>query len=88
MTSITDIAYGGGDDLIDFPISGSHRRMGRPPLKVKPTVVRLPVADIARIRALVGETGLAKFVREAVETALDAKEKAAKKAAKDKKPKG
>ena len=44
--------------------------------------------NIARIRALVGETGLAKFVREAVETALDAKEKAAKKAAKDKKPKG
>jgi hypothetical protein len=60
--------------LIDFPISGSHRRMGRPPLNVRPIVIRLPVAAITRIREIVGESGLAQFVREAVENELKRRE--------------
>jgi hypothetical protein len=48
--------------------------MGRPPLNVRPIVIRLPVAAIARIRELVGESGLAQFVREAVENELKRRE--------------
>lgn len=44
--------------------------MGRPPLGNKPTQVRLPEEMKARVIALVGTYGLAKFIREAVEREL------------------
>ena len=44
--------------------------MGRPPLGMKPTTVRLPAETIRRIEQLVGNRQLAVFVREAVENEL------------------
>lgn len=45
-------------------------RMGRPPLGVRATTIRLSVQIIARIERLVGPNRLATFVREAVEEKL------------------
>jgi predicted DNA-binding protein len=60
--------------------------MGRPPLKpelkLQATVIRLPKATHERIKALVGEKKMAKFIREAVDHELRRRE------AKAKKPKG
>ncbi len=44
--------------------------MGRPPLGMKPTTVRLSVDTINRIKALVGNRRVAVFIREAVEKDL------------------
>lgn len=44
--------------------------MGRPPMQVKATVVRLPEDVRQQIRELVGDSGMAKFIREAVEREL------------------
>ena len=48
--------------------------MGRPPLKpelkLQATVIRLPKATHERIKTLVGEKKMAKFIREAVEREL------------------
>jgi hypothetical protein len=44
--------------------------MGRPPLNLKETKVRLPKATKERIKALVGNYGIATFIREAVENEL------------------
>lgn len=44
--------------------------MGRPPLGNKSTNVRLPEEMKARVVALVGTYGLAKFIRQAVEEKL------------------
>jgi hypothetical protein len=52
--------------------------MGRPPLGMKPTTVRLPVETIRRIEALVGNRRLAGFIREAVENELRRRETADK----------
>lgn len=49
--------------------------MGRPPLGNKPTQVRLPEDMKARVIALVGTYGLAKFIREAVLAELDRRER-------------
>lgn len=49
--------------------------MGRPSLGVKPTVVRLSEDDRGRIRELVGETGMAGFIREAVTEKLRREER-------------
>lgn len=49
--------------------------MGRPPLGNKPTQVRLPEEMKARVIALVGTYGLAKFIREAVENELKRRER-------------
>lgn len=51
-------------------------RMGRPPLHVKETKVRLTDEQRRRITALVGERGMAAFIREAVDAELDRREKA------------
>lgn len=48
---------------------------GRPSLNVKATQVRLPDKDRDRIRDLVGEQGMAAFIREAVERELKRREK-------------
>ena len=49
--------------------------MGRPPLNVKMTAVRLSEETRERIRALVGDNGMAQFIREAVERELRRREK-------------
>lgn len=49
--------------------------MGRPPLHVKETKVRLPEDARRRIEALVGPNRMAIFIREAVEAELDRRER-------------
>jgi Arc/MetJ-type ribon-helix-helix transcriptional regulator len=44
--------------------------MGRPPMQVKPTQVRLSEEVREQIRELVGDSGMAQFIREAVEREL------------------
>jgi predicted DNA-binding protein len=51
--------------------------MGRPPLGNKPTQIRLPEEVRERIREIVGEKGMAAFIREAVERELKRREKKA-----------
>ncbi|MQW90131.1 hypothetical protein GHJ82_25675 [Sinorhizobium saheli] len=51
--------------------------MGRPPLKVKPILVRLPDGVPERIDALVGKMKRAEFIREAVLKELERRERAA-----------
>ena len=48
--------------------------MGRPPLGMKATTIRLTVDTIRRIEAQVGNRQLAKFIREAVERELRRRE--------------
>lgn len=61
--------------LTNIPISDTPRRMGRPSLGVKPTVVRLPEEVREAIRELVGDSGMAQFIREAVERELKRRKK-------------
>ena len=61
--------------MTKIPISDTSRRMGRPPLGIKPTLVRLSEEVRERIRALVGDSGMAGFIREAVERELTRREK-------------
>lgn len=49
-------------------------RMGRPPLNVKETKVRLTDEQRARIEAIVGTYGMSKFIREAVDRELERRE--------------
>jgi predicted DNA-binding protein len=49
--------------------------MGRPPLGVKSTVVRLPMGLGERIDALVGRKRRAAFIREVVEREVERQEK-------------
>lgn len=65
--------------MAEFPIPDTARVMGRPPLGVKPTVVRLSQEVRDRIAALVGKTGMAKFIRDAVEAELRRREAASSK---------
>jgi len=51
------------------------RRMGRPPLNVKETKVRLTAAQRQRIEALVGPNRMAEFIREAIERELKRRER-------------
>ena len=51
------------------------RRMGRPPLNVEETKVRLNAGSKQRIATLVGENRMAAFIREAVEEKLRREEK-------------
>lgn len=48
--------------------------MGRPPLGMKATTIRLSVDTIRRIEAQVGNRQLAKFIREAIERELRRRE--------------
>jgi hypothetical protein len=61
--------------LAEKKISDSPARMGRPPMGVKPTLVRLPDGTAERIDALVGPNKRAEFIREAVERELKRREK-------------
>lgn len=49
--------------------------MGRPPLQLKSTIVRLGEGVAERIDALVGKQKRAEFIREAVDAALERREK-------------
>lgn len=51
--------------------------MGRPPMQVKPTVVRLTAEALERIDKLAGPNRRAEFIREAVERELKRREKGA-----------
>lgn len=61
--------------MTTFPVSDTPRRMGRPPLGIKPTQVRLSEDDRERIRELVGDSGMASFIREAVAEKLRREER-------------
>ena len=50
--------------------------MGRPPLNVKTTVIRLTESTRTRIERLVGPHRMAAFIREAVESELARRERA------------
>ena len=60
------------------PLADTAARMGRPPLSQKsvtqPTMVRLTTEVRKRIVELVGATGMAAFIREAIEEKLAASE--------------
>jgi hypothetical protein len=62
-------------DLTIFLESVTTRRMGRPPLKVKPMLVRLPEGTAEKIDALVGPQKRAEFISEAVERELKRRER-------------
>jgi predicted DNA-binding protein len=49
--------------------------MGRPPLGVRSTHIRLSEGQIERINALVGKQGMSQYIREAVEEKLARDEK-------------
>jgi hypothetical protein len=55
--------------------SDSPARMGRPPLNLDKTVIRLSAETRSRIEALVGKRAMAAFIREAVERELLRREK-------------
>jgi hypothetical protein len=55
-------------------MADSQEAMGRPPLGMKPTTVRLSAETISRIAALVGNRRIALFIREAVENELRRRE--------------
>ncbi len=55
-------------------MADSDRMMGRPPLGMKPTTIRLSTDTISRIEAIVGNRRLALFIREAVENELQRRE--------------
>ncbi|MFA5902026.1 MAG: hypothetical protein WC829_23255 [Hyphomicrobium sp.] len=61
--------------LTNIPVPDISRRMGRPPLGIKPTQVRLSEEVRERIRDLVGDSGMAQFIREAIERELMRREK-------------
>ena len=60
--------------MTDFPVSDSSVRMGRPPMNVKPTVVRLTQEALDRIEKVAGPNQRAAFIREAVDNELDRRE--------------
>lgn len=60
--------------IFDIQRRGRTRFMGRPPLNLKETKVRLPQATKERIKALVGNYGIATFIRQAVENELARRE--------------
>jgi predicted DNA-binding protein len=49
--------------------------MGRPPMNLKPTLVRLPLDVAERIDAIAGPNRRAEFIREAVEAELKRRER-------------
>jgi Arc/MetJ-type ribon-helix-helix transcriptional regulator len=63
--------------LTSIPGTVTARRMGRPPMNVKETKVRLNDDQPERIEALVGKNRMAEFIREAVERELKRREKKA-----------
>jgi hypothetical protein len=63
--------------LTEIPGTVTAGRMGRPPLHVKETKVRLSDDARQRIEALVGPNRMAVFIREAIENELRRRERLA-----------
>ena len=61
--------------MTDFPITVMRARMGRPPLNVKPTMVRLTEETRQRIEAIAGPNRMAEFIRDAIESELTRRER-------------
>lgn len=61
--------------MTNFPGTVTGSRMGRPPLGVKETKVRLTLDQIARIEVIAGPNRMAQFIREAVENELTRRER-------------
>ncbi|WBO24487.1 hypothetical protein [Sphingomonas abietis] len=58
-----------------IPPAHTDASMGRPPLGMKPTTVRLPVETLKRIEALQGkQRQIALFIREAIDNELRRRE--------------
>lgn len=53
--------------MTDLPISPTPARMGRPPMNVKPILVRLPEGTAEKIDEIAGKNRRAEFIREAIE---------------------
>lgn len=60
--------------LTDFQGTDRPARMGRPPLNVKETKVRLTDDQRQRIEAIVGPNRMAAFIRDAIEAELKRRE--------------
>lgn len=60
--------------LTNFSGTDTPTRMGRPPLNVKETKVRLTDEQRQRIESLVGPNRMAAFIREAIEAELKRRE--------------
>lgn len=84
LTYITDIGYTlncqrrngiAGNVLTRYSISVTRKAMGRPPLDVKPTLVRLTKDACDRIDALEGPNRRAVFIRAAVARELQRRER-------------
>lgn len=60
--------------MTNIPGTVSGSRMGRPPLGVKETKVRLTLDQIARIDAIAGPNRMAQFIREAIDNELKRRE--------------
>lgn len=61
-----------------YPVSGTEARMGRPPMNVKPTVVRLPNGMDDRIDAVLEpKEKRADLIRKAVEKEVRRRERRA-----------
>jgi predicted DNA-binding protein len=60
---------------MSYPISASCRPPLKPELKLKATVIRLSKETLERIKALVGERGMAKLIRDAIEHELKRRER-------------
>lgn len=69
---INDGVNGFGLEIDIMP--DSDRAMGRPPLGMKPTTIRLSNDTLRRIESLVGNRRIALFIREAVENELQRRE--------------
>jgi hypothetical protein len=71
---------------VNLMIARENALMGRPALGVQPTQVRLPNKLREQIRALVGDRGMAAFIREAIEEKLARQSAAAKRQSKKPRP--
>lgn len=61
--------------MTEISVAGRKPRMGRPPMNVKPTLVRLPEGVPERIDAIAGPNRRAEFIREAIEKELRKRER-------------
>lgn len=72
--------------LPEKSIAVTPKRMGRPPLGIISTTVRLPKAVLERIDALIGPNRRAQFIRQAVEGELKRREEGGAEPAEPKAP--
>ena len=61
--------------MTTIPIPDTGVRMGRPSLKVKPTVIRMTEDVRKRIEAVAGPHKMSEFIREAIDRELKRREK-------------